>query len=106
MGMVGASLWGPVPIACIWVGGRVQYASGNRMMLGIVAAMLSLLVAVFAGLKTMTVLDGAWILARRAGGVHQSSGAIVPIFAVSAALGVVFFTLWFLLLAGPGPSLG
>jgi hypothetical protein len=105
MAVCGASFWGPVPIACIWVGGRVQYATGNRMMLGIVAAILTLLVAVFAGLKAMKMLDHIWVLVRRAAGFEQPHGLIGPVFALSCACGVVLFALWFLLLAGPGPSL-
>jgi hypothetical protein len=46
-----------------------------------------------------------WILMRRAAGHDQREGAIGRIFAVSAAIGVVLFTIWLLVFAGLGPDL-
>jgi hypothetical protein len=104
MTLLGASFWGPVPLGCMWVGGQVQHWT-DTMTLGIVAAMLTLIVALFAGLKAMKVLDQAWILVRRAAGHDQREGAIGRIFALAAAIGILLFALYMLILAGPGPAL-
>ena len=52
-----------------------------------------------------TRLDGLWRLLRRAAGHDQRDGALARIFAVTAIVAAVGFTVWFLLLEGPAPSL-
>jgi hypothetical protein len=64
-----------------------------------------MLAALFCGLAAMKRLDQAWILVRRAAGHDQREGVIGRIFAISAAIGVVLFTIWLLIFAGLGPSL-
>jgi len=63
-----------------------------------------MLAVLFGGLSLMKRLDHVWILVRRAAGHDQREGIIGRIFAVSAAIGVVLFTIWLLIFAGLGPS--
>jgi hypothetical protein len=42
---------------------------------------------------------------RRAGDHGQERGALERIFAISVAIAVVAFTIWFLIIQGPGPTL-
>ena len=65
----------------------------------------ALLAALFLGLSAMKRLDQAWILVRRAAGHDQREGVIGRIFAVSAGIGVVLFTVWLLIFAGLGPTI-
>jgi hypothetical protein len=104
MTLIGVSFWGPVPAGCMWIGSQVSYWA-DSLMLGIVTAFFAMLVALFFGLILMKRLDHMWILVRRAAGHDQREGAIGRIFAISAGIGVVLFTIWLLVFAGLGPSL-
>lgn len=57
-----------------------------------------------AGLVLLKRLDAFWMLVRRAASYDQRTGAIGPVFAVAAIVGVTLFTIWFVFLAGPGPE--
>jgi hypothetical protein len=104
MTVVGVSFWGPIPAGCLWIGGRVQYWTG-AVSVGILAAFVAMLAALFLGLAAMKRLDQAWILVRRAAGHDQREGVIGRIFAISAGIGVVLFTIWLLIFAGLGPTI-
>lgn len=104
MTLIGVSFWGPVPAACLWVGGQVQGKADN-VAVSLIVSFALILLLLFLGLAAMKRLDQHWILVRRAAGFDQREGVIGRIFAVSAAIGVTLFTLWFLLIAGPGPTL-
>jgi hypothetical protein len=98
------TLWGPQPIAWLWVGGQVQGATGS-VEPAIMAAFLGMLATLFFTLMIVKRLDHAWRLVRRAAGHAQTEGAVERVFVVSAGVAVVLFTFWFLVIAGPGPQL-
>ena len=104
MTLIGISFWGPIPAGCLWIGSRFNYWT-DSVVVGIVTAFISMLFALFVGLMIMKRLDQSWILVRRAAGYDQRQGVIGRIFAISCAIGVILFTMWFLLIAGPGPSI-
>src|SRR3954454_15805397 len=95
MTLSGVSFWGPTPAGCLWIGSRFAYWTDSTGV-GIATAFAAMLLALFAGLAVMKRLDQTWILVRRAGGIDQREAAIGRIFAVSAALGVILFTIWLL----------
>ncbi len=102
-GMVLLSLlcWGPIPLACLWVGSRVNYLTGS-VSLGILIAFVGLFVLLFGTLAILRRLDNAWILVRRAAGHDQRTGALARVFGFTAAICAVLFTIWFVLIHGPG----
>ena len=102
--VVNLLFWGPIPAACMWIGSQVSYWA-DSLMLGIVTAFFAMLAALFVGLMFMKRLDHVWILIRRAAGHDQREGTIGRIFAISAAIGAILFTVWLLVFAGLGPSL-
>src|SRR5215831_15965013 len=104
-GMVIGSIlcWGPIPVACLWVGSEVNYLTGD-VFLGIVMAMVALFVLLFGTLMLLRRMDGAWILVRRAAGYDQRSGALGRIFAATAAVCAAAFSFWFIVIHGPGSS--
>ncbi|MDX6665043.1 MAG: hypothetical protein QOG68_1249 [Solirubrobacteraceae bacterium] len=104
MTVIGVSFWGPIPAGCLWIGSRFNYWT-DSVVVGLITAFAAMLLVLFVGLAAMKRLDQAWILVRRAAGYDQRQGVIGRIFAISAAIGVVLFTIWFLVVAGPGPSL-
>ncbi len=93
--------WGPIPIACLWIGAHVNYLTGS-VSLGILVAFVALFVLLFGALKLMRNLDEGWILVRRAAGHDQRSGALGRVFATTAAVCAVAFAIWFVLIHGPG----
>jgi hypothetical protein len=101
MALIVMAFWGPLPVAWMWVGSQVDYASGSTF-LGIIVAFMGLLFTLLLGLMLARRLDLAWILVRRAGGVDQRQGALGRVFAVASILGAIAFTAWLLLLSGTG----
>jgi hypothetical protein len=94
--------WGPIPLACLWIGSQADYLSGS-VSLGILVSFIALLVLLFGTLAILRRLDQAWILVRRAAGHDQRSGALGRIFAATAAFCALAFAIWFLVIHGPGP---
>jgi hypothetical protein len=95
--------WGPIPLACLWIGSQVDYLSGS-VSLGILVSFIGLFSLLFGALSLMRRLDHAWILVRRAAGHDQRTGALGRIFAITAVICALIFTFWFLIIHGPGSS--
>ncbi|HSZ12550.1 MAG TPA: hypothetical protein VK790_00760 [Solirubrobacteraceae bacterium] len=96
--------WGPIPIACLWVGSQANYLTGS-VSLGILMSFAGLFALLFGALSLMKRLDNAWILVRRAAGHDQRTGVLGRIFAATAVVCAGAFMLWFLVIHGPGTSL-
>ena len=93
--------WGPIPLACLWLGSRADYLSGS-VDVGILISFVGLFVLLFGALSVLRRLDHAWILVRRAAGHDQRTGALGRIFAVTAAVCGLIFAFWFIVINGPG----
>jgi hypothetical protein len=98
------SLWGPQPVAWLWVGSQVDYHTGS-VSLGIAVAFAGMIGTLMLTLAVATRLDRAWRILRRAAGHEQREGALVRIFAVTAVVAGLAFLVWFVVLEGPAPSL-
>jgi hypothetical protein len=96
--------WGPIPVACLWLGSQANYLSGS-VSLGLLVSFIALFALLFGALALMRRLDSAWILVRRAAGHDQRGGALGRIFAITALVFAIGFGLWFLVIHGPGTSL-
>jgi hypothetical protein len=101
--MIALSLlcWGPIPIACLWVGSEIDYLTGS-VFIGIIVAFLALFPMLFGTLWILREIDHAWILVRRAAGHDQRAGAMGRIFATTAFFCALAFAFWFLVIHGPG----
>lgn len=95
--------WGPIPVACLWVGSEISYLTGS-ISLGILLALVSLFVMLFGMLVLLRRLDHAWVLVRRAAGHDQRSGALGRVFGITAIVCASAFSFWFMVLHGPGSS--
>jgi hypothetical protein len=93
--------WGPIPLACLWIGSQLDYLSGS-VTFGIFIAFVALFAFLFGTLAILRRLDQAWILVRRAAGHDQRTGILGRIFAATAAICAVVFAFWFLIINGPG----
>jgi hypothetical protein len=96
--------WGPIPVACLWLGSKANYLTGS-VSLGLLVSFAALFALLFGTLALMKRIDGAWILVRRAAGYDQRSGALGRIFAATAVICALAFMLWFLVIHGPGTGL-
>ena len=97
------SVWGPQPVAWLWVGSQLDYLTGS-VSFGIATAFVGMMLSLMATLAIAARLDSLWKVVRRAAGHNQTEGMLVPIFAVTAIVAVVAFGFWFLILEGPGPT--
>jgi hypothetical protein len=95
--------WGPIPLACLWIGSQANYLSGS-VSVGLLVSFIGLFGLLFGTLSLLRRLDQAWILVRRAAGHDQRTGALGRIFAATAAVCALAFTLWFVVIHGPGSS--
>jgi hypothetical protein len=93
--------WGPIPLACLWIGSQVDYLT-DSVTFGIFIAFVGLIVLLFGALMLLRRLDEVWILVRRAAGHDQRTGALGRIFASTAAICALLFIFWFLIINGPG----
>jgi hypothetical protein len=96
--------WGPIPVACLWIGSQVDYLTEN-VFIGILAAFLALFPLLFGTLSLLRRIDGAWILVRRAAGHDQRTGAMGRIFATTAIICGAVFVFWFVVIHGPGSQI-
>ncbi|HEY5342560.1 MAG TPA: hypothetical protein VIJ66_02755 [Solirubrobacteraceae bacterium] len=96
--------WGPIPLACLWLGSRADYLSGS-VSFGILVSFAGLFGFLFGALALLRRLDQAWILVRRAAGHDQRTGVLGRVFAITAIVCAVAFVFWFLVIHGPGTTL-
>ena len=96
--------WGPIPLACLWIGSQADYLSGS-VSLGILVSFIGLFTFLFGALSILKRMDQAWILVRRAAGHDQRTGALGRVFAATVVVCALVFVLWFLVFHGPGASL-
>jgi len=101
--MIALSLlcWGPIPLACLWVGSEVDYLTGD-VFVGIIVAFIALFPLLFGVLAILRQIDHAWILVRRAAGHDQRTGVMGRIFGTTAIVCALAFVFWFLVIHGPG----
>ena len=103
LAMIAVSLlcWGPLPIACLWIGSQVDYLLGS-VFIGIVVAFIALFPMLFGAVLLLRELDYAWLLVRRAAGHDQRTGMMVRVFATTAIMCGLAFALWLVVIHGPG----
>jgi len=102
--LVCLTLWGPQPVAWLWVGSQVNYWSGS-VTFGIAVAFAGMIATLMVTLAVAHRLDRLWRILRRAAGYEQRDGVLVRIFATTAVIAGVAFLFWFVILHGPAPDL-
>ncbi len=98
------SLWGPQPVAWLWVGSQVDYRT-DSVTLALAVTFAGMLATLMITLGIATRLDRLWRILRRAAGHDQQEGMLSRIFAVTAIVALVAFAFWFVIIEGPAPSL-
>ena len=102
--MVCLSLWGPQPVAWLWVGSQVDYQAGS-ITLALLVTFAGMMGTLMITLAIATRLDRAWRILRRAAGHEQQQGMLPRIFAVTAIVALIAFSFWFWIIEGPSPFL-
>jgi hypothetical protein len=97
------SLFGPQPLFWFWFGSQMEYWTGS-VMVGILTILFGTLASLMLTVALAKRVDEVWKLVRRAAGHDQQRGALEIIFAVSTVVAVVVFSVWFLIVQGPGPT--
>jgi hypothetical protein len=89
-------LWGPLPLAWLWIGGRIYALTGSLAADAFIgfAGFIGSVVLVVAGLRR---IDVVWISLRRRAGHAQPEGALQEVVAISGAFGLLGFALWYYL---------
>jgi hypothetical protein len=98
------SLFGPQPLAWLWIGSQVDYLTGY-VTAGISTVMLGCRASLMLTMAAAKRVDHAWKLVRRAAGHRQERGALERIFAMSVGVALLIFAIWFFVIEGPGPTL-
>ena len=93
-----AAMWLPIPLAWMWIGGRVFALTGSLAADGAVT-FLGFVASIYLAVQVLLRLDGVWIALRRRAGHDQEGGALSEVVAISATLGLVMFTLWYYVLS-------
>jgi fatty acid desaturase len=99
MVLVNLCFWGPLPLLCLFVGGRLQHLT-DSVGVGLLASFGTLIGGLLLGLMALKRLDLLWILVRRASGVDQRQGVIGRIFMICCAIGAPIFLVWLLGFSG------
>ena len=99
--LVSLLCWGPIPLACLWLGSEADYLSGS-VGLGILVSFIALFVLLFGALSVLRRLDNMWILVRRAAGHDQRTGIMGRVFGTTAVICGLAFAFWFVVIHGPG----
>jgi hypothetical protein len=96
------TLWGPQPLAWLWVGSQINYQTGS-VTLGIAVAFAGMIGTLMVTLAVLARLDRLWRILRRAAGHEQQQGVLVRMFASTAVVAAAAFAFWFLIIQGPSP---
>jgi hypothetical protein len=103
MALLTAALWGPLPVAAMWISSQV---ASENVGVWILLAFVLVLAFVFGTLMLLRQLDNLWILVRRAAGVDQREGILGRLFLITTIVVVPIFTVWFAFLGGMRPTVG
>jgi hypothetical protein len=90
------AIWAGIPLAWLWIGGRVYSFTGSLGAdLGV--AFFGFVGTLFLALSGLRRIDRGWIALRRRAGYEQEEGALPQIVVASATLALLLFVAWYYL---------
>jgi hypothetical protein len=98
------SIFGPQPIGWIWVGSQVNFAT-DSLMTGLATAFMGSVVSICATVWIARRIEAAWVSRNRDAPWPGGRGLFETALVVATLLAVVGFVFWFLVIAGPGPTI-
>jgi heme/copper-type cytochrome/quinol oxidase subunit 2 len=105
--MLGGSLllWVGVPVAWLYIGGRVQGAT-NHLGAALAVTMIGAVASIVAIVPGLSWLNRKHVELREARGLEShGQTALEAVMTISAIVAVIGFSVWFFIFAGPGPVL-
>jgi hypothetical protein len=91
-------MWAPIPLAWLWIGGRVYSVTGS-LGADLAVAFGGFIATTLLAVKILHRVDGLWIALRRRSGHDQETGALPQVAVISGTFGMIAFLLWYYLLA-------
>jgi hypothetical protein len=85
-------MWGPIPVAWVWVGARAYDATGS-FVVGAVAWFLGFVGTLWIVAAALARLDRIWIRLRQRPG--DARGVMTQVIVVTATFALAAFFLWF-----------
>jgi hypothetical protein len=98
------SIFGPQPIGWIWVGSQVDFAT-DSLMTGLATAFMGSVVSICATVWIARRIEAAWVSCNPDAPWPGGRGLFETALVVATLLAVVGFVFWFLVIAGPGPTI-
>jgi hypothetical protein len=89
-------MWAGVPLAWLWIGGRV-YAATSSLAADALVAFLGFVATICLLMYALRRLDLVWIELRQRAGYEQEEGALTQVVVISATLALITFTAWYYL---------
>jgi hypothetical protein len=89
-------MWAPIPLAWLWVGGRVFALTGS-LAADLGTAFFGFVATTILAMMALGRVDQLWIRLRRRAGHDQTQGALPQVAVVSATLALLVFALWYYL---------
>jgi hypothetical protein len=87
-------MWGPIPVAWVWVGARAYEATGS-FVAGAVAWFVGFAVTLWIVALALARLDRVWIRLRQRAGDARAQGVMTQVIVVTATFALAAFFLWF-----------
>jgi hypothetical protein len=87
-------MWGPIPVAWVWVGARVYDGTGS-FVAGAATWFLGFAATLWVVAGALARLDRIWIRLRNRAGDAQAQGAMTQVIVVTATFALAAFFLWF-----------
>jgi hypothetical protein len=101
----GVLLWVGVPVGWLYIGSQIQ-GSTNSIGMALAVMFTGTITSVLAVVIGLNWLNRKHVSLREARGLDTSGQtALEAVMTVSALVAFVGFAFWFLVIAGPGPSL-
>src|SRR3954449_4729475 len=86
---VGAVLmWAPIPLAWLWIGGRVYSATGS-LGADLAVAFSGFIATTLLAVGALNRVDRLWVALRRRAGYDQETGALTQVAVISGTLGLI-----------------
>ena len=97
------SIFGPQPLAWLWIGSQVDFATdslASGLAVAFIGSAMTIIATVWAGKR----LERVWVTLHPEADDGRA-GLFETAFVISTVLALIGFTLWFFVFAGPGPTI-
>jgi hypothetical protein len=97
------SIFGPQPLAWLWVGSQVEAAGSlsGGLAVAFMGTVTTIVITVWLGKR----LERVWVALRPESGGEGRVGLFETAFVLSTIIAVIGFAIWFFVFAGPGPTI-